>query len=208
MTEIKFPKEWLLNIKNIDQLASLVSVSTINLLKIEKKIPVFYYEKTISKGNKERVLFVPALELKKVQRKILNNILNFKFPFYTHGGISGRSIITNARMHLSQKWVMCLDIKDFFPSIHYKKIYKNFILLNCSSRVSKLLTHLTTYKYQLPQGTPTSPAIANIILYNLDKRIFGLCRMKNLKYSRYFDDIAISGSSNPKSILKPYSTKL
>lgn len=97
---------------------------------------------------------------------------------------------------------MCLDIRKFFPSVHFQKIYDSFISLNCSPEVAKLLTHFTTYEYQLPQGTPTSPAIANTILYNFDRRISTLCEIKGFKYSRYFDDITISGHRNPKCLFK------
>lgn len=202
MSKINFSQNWLLNINDFDQLSTKLSFPSDYLLKWEKKIPFCYHEKIIVAKGKPRKLLIPIKELRNIQRKILDNILNFKFPSYVHGGISGRSVITNAKTHLNQKWVMCLDIRDFFPSVHFKRIYNNFILLYCSPEVAKLLTHFTTYKYQLPQGAPTSPAIANMILYAFDKRIFNLCKIKGVKYSRYFDDITISGSNNPKILIK------
>ena len=180
----------------------MLSLSVDYLLNWEKKIPFSYYRKIIINREKQRELLIPALELRNIQRRILDRILNFKFPSYIHGGISGRSIITNAKTHLNQKWIMCLDIRNFFPLVHFKRIYNNFILLNCSPEIAKLLTHFTTYEYQLPQGAPTSPIIANMVLYNFDKRIFNLCKTKGFKYSRYFDDITISGHRNPKLIFK------
>jgi len=197
-----FPKNWLLHIKDLDRLALKLSTPVDYLLKWDSKIPFHYHKKTIITKGKSRELLIPVPELRNIQRKILDNILNFDFPSYIHGGISDRSIITNAKTHLSQKWVMCLDIKDFFPSVHFKRIYNSFISLSCSPDIATLLTHFTTYDYQLPQGAPTSPAIANMVLYGLDKRLFNLCKIKRLKYSRYFDDITISGSLNPKSLIK------
>lgn len=184
------------------QLSSKLSLPIDYLLEWERKIKFNYHKKIISTKGKQRELLIPVRELRNIQRRILDNILNFEFQDYVHGGISGRSVITNAKTHLNQKWVMCLDVKDFFPSVHFKKIYNNFILLNCSPEVAKLLMHFTTYEYQLPQGAPTSPAIANMVLYSLDKRIFNLCKIKKLKYSRYFDDITISGNHNPEPILE------
>ncbi|XOB46617.1 MAG: reverse transcriptase family protein [Candidatus Nealsonbacteria bacterium] len=202
MSKIIFPSSWSLNINDFDELSLRLSIPTDYLLSWDKKIPFFYRKKIIVKKGKERTLLIPTQELKSIQRKILDNLFNFEFPNCVHGGIPGRSIITNAKIHLKQKWVMCLDIRKFFPSVHFKKIYSNFISLNCSPEVAKLLTHFTTHKHQLPQGTPTSPAIANIVLYNFDKRIFNLCKIKGFKYSRYFDDVTISGCSNPKSLLE------
>jgi retron-type reverse transcriptase len=202
MSKVIFPKNWLLHIKDFDQLALKLFIPTNYLLDWDSKIPFYYHKKTITTKGRERDLLIPDVDLRNIQRRILDNILNFDFPSYVHGGVSDRSIITNAKTHLSQKWVMCLDIKDFFPSIHFKRIYNNFISLGCSPQIATLLTHFTTYKHQLPQGAPTSPAIANMVLYGLDKRLFNLCKIKRLKYSRYFDDITISGSSNPKSLIK------
>jgi retron-type reverse transcriptase len=196
-----FPENWLLNINNTKQLSDRICLPVDYLQKIEKKIPYCYRKKTIIKKNKPRDLLIPNQELKDIQRKILANILNFKFPSYVQGGVSGRSVITNAKLHLSQKWVMCLDVRKFFPSVHFKRIYNNFILLKCHPTVANLLTHFVTYNYELPQGTPTSPAIANLVLYNLDKRLFNLCRLNGFNYSRYFDDITISGKNNPETIL-------
>lgn len=202
MQKIKFPQNWLLNTYSLPQISSKLSLPIDYLLRWERKIKFNYHKKRITTKGKPRELLIPVRELRNIQRKILYNILNFEFQNYVHGGVTGRSVITNARTHLNQKWVMCLDVKDFFPSVHFKKIYSNFVLLNCSPEVAKLLMHFTTYEYQLPQGAPTSPAIANMVLYNLDKRIFSLCKIKGLKYSRYFDDITISGTHNPQSILK------
>lgn len=196
-----FPKDWLLNITDFQQLSDKIGLPFDYLKNLEKKIPSHYHKKTIIKKNKARELLIPNFELKDVQRKILKNILNFKFPNYVYGGVTGLSVIANARLHLSQKWVICLDIRNFFPSVHFKRIYNNFISLSCYPDIANSLTHFVTYKHQLPQGAPTSPAIANIVLYNLDKRIFNLCKLEGFKYSRYFDDITISGKNNPKSIL-------
>jgi retron-type reverse transcriptase len=202
MPKIIFPQNWLLNIKDFDQLSSRLGLSVDYLLSWEKKITSSYHKKIIITKGKPRNLLVPVQELKNIQRKILYNILDFDFPECVHGGIAGRSVITNAKLHLAQKWVMCLDIRKFFPSVHFQKIYNNFILLNCSPKIAKLLTHFTTYEHQLPQGTPTSPAIANTVLYNFDKRISNLCEIKKFKYSRYFDDVTISGHRNPKCLFK------
>ena len=187
----------------MEELAERLGVPIAYLQALNSKISYSYHPKILVKKGKERELLVPNQELKTAQRKILGKVLNFPFPNYVHGGVSERSILTNATVHLNQKWVMCLDIKNFFPSVHHEKIYHNFISLNCSHAVADALRHFTTYKYQLPQGAPTSPAVANMVLQNLDQRIFTLCKNQGFTYSRYFDDITISGSKNPKRLLVP-----
>jgi RNA-directed DNA polymerase len=74
-----------------------------------------------------------------------------------------------------------------------------FIALGCSSDAADTLTHFTTFNRELPQGAPTSPVLSNFVLHPFDERVRNLCRIKRFSYSRYFDDVAISGDVNPSS---------
>ena len=69
-----------------------------------------------------------------------------------------------------------------------------------SADVASVLTKLTTYKYKLPQGTPTSTALANLAFSAVDKRLSDLCEENNLVYTRFVDDIAISGKTDFKEL--------
>jgi len=196
----------MLDIELVEELASKINILPKDLIALERKIPSYYKKTRIPKHNNgeglsERTIYIPKNPLKKIQRTILKNILKFEFPIYVTGGIKGRSIVDNAKPHMGQKWLLCLDLQDFFPSIHFTKIHNCFISLNCSPKIAKALTHFTTYKFQLPQGVPTSTTIANMVLYSLDKRVFNLCKYGGFKYSRFVDDITISGPKNPKYLL-------
>jgi RNA-directed DNA polymerase len=97
-------------------------------------------------------------------------------------------------MHVGNPILLKLDIKDFFPSIRPTKVHEIFLKNGCSSSISTLLTTLTTFENQLPQGPPTSPGIANQVLGSLAKRMSGVCVQHGLALSIYGDDICVSGS--------------
>ena len=86
-----------------------------------------------------------------------------------------------------------LDIKDFYPSIRYQRIYDFFIDQQCSPDVARILTKLTTRKHVLPLGTSTSPFLADQIVCPIDRRIGGLAKARGLTYTRYIDDVTLSG---------------
>jgi hypothetical protein len=86
-----------------------------------------------------------------------------------------------------------MDIKDCFPSIDSQRVRGVFEALGFSGDALSVLTKLTTWDFQLPQGPPTSPAIANLALANLDRRQLGVAAKHGFAYSRFVDDIASSG---------------
>jgi hypothetical protein len=78
------------------------------------------------------------------------------------------------------------DIVDFFPSIKYKDVFKIFYYVGYNKQVSHLLTKLCVNEFNiLPQGAPTSPAISNIVLLKLDKRLSSLSDCFRCSYTRY-----------------------
>lgn len=92
--------------------------SAADTLYLPKEIP--------KKDGGKRKLFVPDRELKTCQKAILKELSTLlRFPDYVHGGVKGKSIITNAKIHCNQQYVLVLDIKDFFPSVKVKRIEKS-----------------------------------------------------------------------------------
>ena len=111
-------------------------------------------------------------------------------------------IYDNAIVHVGQELVINIDIKDFFPSIKYKQIFRVYKYIGYNNQVSHLLTKLCTNgKNVLPQGAPTSPVLSNIILLKLDKRLSNLAISAGCQYTRYADDITFSGKKNIKSLV-------
>ena len=153
------------------------------------------------RDGSKREIFAPRSYLKGVQRKILDDLLQrVGLNSHAEGFRKKRSILTNAGRHIGKKVVIKLDVKDFFPSITFKRILGMFISLGYPRQVSLLLTKLVAHDGRLPIGAPTSPAIANIVSTRLDKRFARLGEKMGFDYSRYADDMTIS--SNKRSITK------
>lgn len=164
--------------------------ASINNLYFKKQIP--------KKDGSVRQLFIPNKDLKAFQKSIIKFLeKQIKFPFYVQGGIKRRSIITNAKMHCNKNWVSTFDIKDFFPNVNLTKIDRAISnSFDFSSDLSNFIKRLVTFKNCIPQGAPSSPFFANLSCWRMDKRIQALCQKESLIYSRYFDDITISGDDN------------
>ena len=145
-------------------------------------------------GNK-RKLSVPDTILKKVQRSISDNILShYPISRYATAYTSGSSVQKNASLHVGKQKILKLDIDGFFDHITYSKV-KDIVFCkeNYSEQIRILLTMICYHKESLPQGTPTSPAITNIIMYDFDEKIGKYCTENNISYSRYCDDMTFSG---------------
>ena len=145
-----------------------------------------------------RVIEAPSDELKKIQLWIKENILDkFNPSQYAKGFKKGVSIYDNALPHVGKELVINIDLKDFFPSIKYSEIYKIFKYIGYTDGVSKLLTKLcTNSKNVLPQGSPASPSLSNLVSLKLDKRISRLADSIGADYTRYADDITFSGNKS------------
>lgn len=142
-----------------------------------------------------RTIHAPRVFLKTVQRWILNYVL-FDLPIHTacHSYRKSYSIITNASIHANKGYVANLDIVDYFGSI--KKIRLQCELSTIFGPVmSGWIASLCTFKNALPQGAPTSPALSNFHLRDFDRIIYEHCQRNELAYSRYADDITISGNN-------------
>lgn len=201
-----------LAIRDKKHLCYLLKINYNNLTQICDGIsrnPRKYYSfKLMIKKGKVRNLATPKGELRRILRNLNILLQRFDFPNNMHGGIKGRTTLTYALPHLSKPAVLKSDITDFFPSIHPKRVYIMFInTLKCTPDVAHYLTRLTTIKGELPQGSPTSAVIANIINLGIASRIKGLAKTFNGDSGTFVDDIVLSG---PKFIgrFKPIVLKI
>lgn len=154
------------------------------------------------KRNGIRKLTIPCMELKYIQRWILDNILiNIPVSNYATGFKNGMSILDNAKKHLNKDCVINMDIKDFFPSIMFEKIFRIFSYYGYTKEVSFLLAKLCTYDDQLPQGSPASPYLSNIVCLKLDARLANIADKYEANYTRYADDITFSGKYGINKII-------
>lgn len=149
------------------------------------------------KSGGHRIINAPLPSLKEIQNWILKNILyKIKCSKYSKAFKSKTSIKNHARFHKNKKFVLNVDIEDYFDNIKLSKIITFFISLGYSKNLSILLSNLCTFKNKLPQGAPTSPYLSNLITIKLDNELFEITKIfsPNLSYSRYADDITFSGN--------------
>jgi RNA-directed DNA polymerase len=119
---------------------------------------------------------------------------NLKIHDSVHSFVRGRSIVTNAQSHVGCSFVGCVDIEEFFGNITSKLLNRHLMHSGVEPRAADLLVRLCTNGDHLPQGAPTSPVLSNSILYDFES----FCKELSLRYSRYADDITISGEDRTK----------
>lgn len=145
-----------------------------------------------------RKITVPYPALLECQRWIYKNLLSkVKISHYAHGFSKKKSIITNARIHVGQRHLLKIDLKDYFPSIKKSRVIAMFYNLGYSTEVAFYLASICCKNDCLPQGAPSSPIISNIISKSLDNRLYELCKKFDIRYTRYADDLTFSGDRIP-----------
>jgi RNA-directed DNA polymerase len=167
--------------------------------KIDKKtgLPKKYLDGT----EKQRTIRPSLGKLKVVQSIIKNKILTpIPLPDAVHGGVKRRSNITNAKPHQGNKFIFTTDLQEFYPNITSQRVYVTFCDF-FSPHFSHWLTKLTTWKYELPQGTPTSTHIANLVFLKTDLELIQLCNSNNITYTRYVDDLTFSSQQDFRHVL-------
>jgi len=184
-----------LSIGRTSHLATQLGVAEQHLKDLASRASQDYIDFTRIVKGKQRRLVMAKPELAEVQKRILERLLMRLPPSEAaYGAIKGRSVKQNAAVHAASAFVAKLDIRAFYPNIHRKEVYQFFISQECPPDVSRLLTLLTTHKHALPLGASTSPMLADQIVRPIDIRLETMARQASLNYTRYVDDIAISGS--------------
>ena len=166
-----------------------------------------------------RLLEVPTGALMALQRRLLQRLLNHIPPHEAACGYRhGRSVLDHARAHAGQAVVLKFDLTDFFTSVRASRVHAVFATLGYPDTVATELTALCTTATpepvlqrmrdegglgwpqmqrlrdaHLPQGAPTSPALANLCAFRLDLRLDGLAHALGAHYTRYADDLVLSG---------------
>jgi RNA-directed DNA polymerase len=182
------------------------------------KLGHYHYHWIAKAGGRRRLVESPKPRLKQIQRRILSRILE-PIPAHpaAHAFRSGHSTLSCASPHVGQRVVLRIDLRDFFPSLRRSKIHALFHALGFPEDVARFLTGLCTNTIpeeilpaddsngrrfslwqvfgqpHLPQGAPTSPALANLCAYRLDCRLAGLAHSVGANYTRYADDLIFSG---------------
>lgn len=183
----------------------------------------YHYRLLHKRSGGLRLIEAPQARLKTIQRTILTDILEKVPQYYSaaHGFVKGRSVRTFAQPHVGHRAVVRIDLQNFFPTIGFARVQALFRTLGYPEDVASMLSGVCTNaaprqvfkrasasdtereylnnarqlytRPHLPQGAPTSPLIANLCAFRLDCRLTGLADWAGAAYTRYADDIAISG---------------
>lgn len=151
--------------------------------------------KILKRNGTERQIKAPNDKLKYLQRNIVGQLSNLReFKPQVTGFVAGRSILDNALFHVDKRFVLNIDLSDFFGSINFGRVYGMLHKppYNIEKSVAAAIAKAATSDNCLPQGAPTSPILANLICTKLDADLGKLCRLNKCTYSRYADDITIS----------------
>lgn len=195
-----------------------ISVGQLRFLAFDRKtshISHYIRFKIPKKTGGERLISAPMPRLKAAQHWILVNIFEkLKLHNCAHGFRSSHSIVTNAQPHIGSEVIINFDLKNFFPSISYKRVkglfqsfgYSEaaatiFGLLCTEPEIEELELDGKTYfvavtERHLPQGSPASPAITNVLCRRLDQRLDRMADELGFVYTRYADDLTFSASGD------------
>lgn len=167
----------------------------------EQKYETFLIAK---RNGGQRTICAPINALKALQRKLSDylqdcldeiNSEKKRKDRVAHGFRRNRSIITNAQRHRHRRWVLNLDLEDFFPSINFGRV-RGFLMksrdFGLNESVATVLAQIACYRNSLPQGSPCSPILSNLVAHPLDMRLVKLASKAGCTYTRYADDLTFS----------------
>ena len=186
--------------------AALLGVEVNRLEEILNNVSGHYQEFWMRKrSGGHRMISAPDKDLQAIQSTIYSRILSSVTIVHPAavGFRCGRSVVDNAAPHLGKRYVLKMDIHDFFGSIRSPRVRQTFKKIGYPENVSKVLGALCCLHRHLPQGAPTSPALSNIVGYEMDRKLSALAAEYGLTYTRYADDLTFSGDVFPKEQIIP-----
>lgn len=218
----------------VEELEWFADLKELNRKSRNPRLGHYSYRLLTKSSGKIRLIEAPKQHLRGIQRRILAEILNL-VPVHpsVHGFVRGRSIQSFAAPHVNRAVVLRMDIVDFFPSFSGRRIQSFFRTAGYPERVADMLGGLCTNavtlrtltrqepvlaipremgelyaRPHLPQGAPTSPALANLCSYRLDCRLQGLAQSSGAVYTRYADDLAFSGDEDFARCVERFSASV
>jgi RNA-directed DNA polymerase len=195
-------------------LAQALNVTPRKLRFLLYKVPAESRYRTFEigkRGGGVRQILAPIPPLKELQAKVAA-LLETKYTprSCVYGYVKQRNILQNARRHQGKRWVLRIDLENFFPSINFGRVRGMLMAkpFEFAEEVATTIAQLCCHENQLPQGSPASPTISNIICRGLDNTLAKLAREQKCTYTRYCDDIVFSTQLRkfPQSLARLTST--
>lgn len=153
----------------------------------------------IPKGRTKRQIEAPRVALKLIQKWLSIHFERAWLPHSAvHGFVRGRSHLSAASVHLSSSWVASVDIKNFFPSTNENEVIEALVRLGYRDLESlSAIKQICCFEGRLSQGAPSSPVLSNIALHRIDKAVAEIASRHSARFTRYADDIVLSGYGAP-----------
>ena len=186
---MKFP------LVRIGDIARATGRTVRELQSLARRPEAHYREHAIVKDGKSRLLTVPDGDFMDVQRRLHRELLITIPTNKCVHSAPKRSILTNARAHLRHPYLSAFDIADCFPSVSPYRVQSALKRAGFRDDAALLVTRLTTVEHSLPLGAPTSPALLNAVFVDIDGKIGSMARANGLTFTRYYDDLCLSGGS-------------
>lgn len=178
-----------------------IEVSNLNYMIGKRRISSYYKSfQIIKKNGKKRDISAPNKELMNILKKLsiyLNALYDesIKSNVISHGFRKCKSIKTNASRHFGSTFLLNIDLENFFDTVNYSRIKALFVKgFKVGDEAAKILSLILCYNGRLPQGSPCSPIISNMICKRLDSDLFNFGKKYRLRVTRYADDITISAA--------------
>lgn len=166
----------------------------------------------LKKSGGVRHIHAPQKKLLYIQKRLANALYEYQKEIWeknhvtqniSHAFLQGKSFITNAEIHRNKRFVVNIDLENFFDSFHFGRVRGYFLrnsYFQMPLEVATIIAQLSCYQGKLPQGAPSSPIITNLICNIFDMRVLKLAKKYRFDYTRYVDDLTFS--SNDINFLK------
>lgn len=194
-----------LAVKSVKDLAQMLAIDTQRLMTICQS-PSYSRFSTPKKDGSVRMIEAPASDLKAVQSSFSSHLQGFYYqikPPSAYGFLPvptdeahPRHIYTNAMRHIGAKWLLNIDLKDFFHQIQEERLVALFTssVFEWPHEVAQLATRLVTIGGRLPMGAPSSPVLSNLVCLWLDHDLEVYAQERGWAYTRYADDLSFSSA--------------
>ncbi len=180
-------------VSSVRSLALITGFSRSFLIAMAVRPHRYYRRFTIPKGCGIRTISSPKVALKIVQKWFgyyLSRTITL--PDSVHGFVPGRSTVTAAKIHCPAKWILSVDIENFFDNVSYDRVEHVLNTLEYSTDAKRILIPLLMLNNALPQGSPASPVLANLAFGEADHRLEAAAAQFNVRLTRYADDVSCS----------------
>ena len=186
-------------------IATLFGFSPLFLSAIARRPDRYYRQFEIRSGTKRRMIQSPKVALKLIQRWIGGNLATvLTYPECVYGFVPGRSHIEAAAKHCGADWVYSVDVTDFFQSTSFDAVQRALMDLGYQPKAAQLIAAYSCFRGFLAQGAPSSPVLSNLVFFPYDRRLLEYADQHDITYTRYADDVVLSGQGKPPEDLKAF----